>query len=80
MIEVAFEAGSSFRVVERTSLFTAPAAFAPVAAGVNVMDVAPGDERFLTARVITGILVSEAGLTLVLVQNFAEELRSRVPR
>ena len=80
MIEVAFEAGSSFRVLERTTLFTMPAAFAPSIAGNNVMDIAPGDDRFLTGRNLTGNLAAASDLSLVLVQNFAEELRRRMPR
>jgi Tol biopolymer transport system component len=80
MVEVAFEAGASFRVQERTSLYRAAPASAPVRAGNNVIDVAPGDERFLTGRMLTGNLVGVGQLTLVLVQNFAEELRRRMPR
>jgi Tol biopolymer transport system component len=80
MVEVAFEADAGFRVLERTSLYTAAPASAPVRAGINVLDVAPGDERFLTARMLTGNLVGFGQLRLVLVQNFAEELRRRVPR
>jgi hypothetical protein len=80
MVEVAFDAGSSFRVLERTILYTLPAAVAPAPGGTNVMDVAPGDDRFLAGRSIAGNLLGADDLTLVLVQNFAEELRSRFPR
>jgi serine/threonine-protein kinase len=79
LIEVAFDGAATFRVLERTRLFTLTTQFlAPPNPGVNVIDVAPGDDRFLLGRGLTGNLQATGELSLVLVQNFAEELRRRL--
>jgi serine/threonine-protein kinase len=76
MVAVRFESGSRFRVTGRTELFRIPPGSPPL--GVSVIDIAP-DNRFLMARNLTAAVVSGPA-SVVLVQNFSEELKRLVPR
>jgi hypothetical protein len=77
------ETETGFRVVQRQVLFT----LTPELIGYSIgdggddfYDVAPGDERFLMGRLVTGDGAQrDARPRLILVQNWTEELERRVP-
>ncbi|HUP51440.1 MAG TPA: protein kinase [Longimicrobiales bacterium] len=72
-----------FRVVERQVLFTLTPdliGYSIGDGGDHFYDVAPGDERFLMGRLVTGDAAQrDARPRLILVQNWTEELERRVP-
>ena len=70
---------ASGQVLTRESLFTIPAGY-EVASGSTFYDISRDGDRFLMARLYTGASEDdEAVARFVLVQNFFEELRQRVP-
>ena len=71
-------------MVGRERLFPIPAAFVGVPSPVATnYDITSDDERFLMARRYQGDAQEEGGAPepprLILVQNFFEELKARVP-
>ena len=74
------ETDPSFQVGAKETLFTLPAGY-PSAAPLAVYDIAPDDQRFLMVRPYQGDSQEEAGSPSrpILVQNFFEELKARVP-
>jgi serine/threonine-protein kinase len=79
MVSVRFTTTSGFRATSRATLFAIPKNVL-ITQGVSTIDVA-ADGRFLMGRNIE--VPDSAGANapkLVLVKNFAEELRPRVPR
>jgi serine/threonine-protein kinase len=80
LIAVRFDASTTFRVTAQETLFPIPNGYAR--AGNNTIDVTPDGERFLMGRFRTagGTSGELDAPRLVLVQNFSEELRRRVPR
>jgi len=79
MVAVRFDAGTSFRVTARDVLFPIPAEFVRTI-GSTTIDVAPDGERFLMGRSLEAVSDEGDAPRMVLVQNFSEELRRRVPR
>jgi len=77
LVAVQIDTGSDFRVVATETLFTVPTdIYLGVAA--DPYDVASDGQRFLMARLYSSG-PEGAGPTYVLVQNFFEELKERVP-
>jgi len=74
MMAAPIAAGSAFEWGEPRPLFSA-AGFASAENG-RMYDVAPGDQRFLMLRALPDSTPSQ----VVVVQNFFEELRRKVPR
>jgi serine/threonine-protein kinase len=81
MVVARFEDRGGFRVTSTETLFTIPTEFIQ-GAGNNGIDLAPDGQRFLMARAMSAgtDAVEENQPRLILVQNFSEELRQRVPR
>jgi serine/threonine-protein kinase len=79
LVAAQIETTPSFRVVEHEALFRFPAGVVPqVVKGWYDVDL--GDERFLMARPAQfGTDESESRVELILVENFLEELKVRVP-
>ena len=72
--------GGTFQRRSVTPLFEFPATFILPRAHASDYDVAPGDERFLMARRYEDAAEQEAASsTFILVNNFFEELKERVP-
>ena len=77
LVAVQIDTGSDFRVVATETLFAVPTdIFLPGAA--DPYDVASDGQRFLMARLYSSG-PEGAGPTYVLVQNFFEALKARVP-
>lgn len=76
LVALEYEAGSTFRVVDRRTLFTIPLDVR-MSAGGGFYDVSPDDRRFLMAR-FAGSVPGPAPHPVVIVQNFLEELKTRV--
>jgi serine/threonine-protein kinase len=76
---VSFDTNSDFRVTSQQTLFQIPAEYV-IGSGTNTIDVAADSERFLMGRSLPDEGDAVAGPRLVLVHNFSEELRRRVPR
>ena len=76
MMVARFAASTSFTVTGVNRLFTL--AGAPGVNGGFLYDVSPDGQRFLTLDIISGRARS-TGERVVLVQNFADELRQRLP-
>ena len=76
------ETASEFRVLERQVLFTLGTDYLGYGGladgGDDFYDVEPGGQRFLMGRAV-GAVNEENRSRLILVQNFFEELRQRVP-
>ena len=73
------ETEPGFQIGEKETLFTIPPDYlgGPVD---NLYDIAPDDQRFLMARAYQGDAQGEDGSSpFILVQNFFEELKARVP-
>jgi len=81
LVVARFDERTGFRVMSTERLFTLPSEVFQ-AGGSNWIDVAPDGQRFLVGRTLnTGADADEENQArLVLVQNFVEELRRRVPR
>jgi len=76
---VRFETESGFRVLGSEVLFPIPPGF-DLAQVAGLYDVAPDDQLFLMARVYAGGAgQGRSEPEVILVQNFHEELRERVP-
>ena len=75
---IALEGG--FRVLGQETLCSIPAGVLSTNGNVNFYDVAPGAERFLMGRQYQAGVGEDEGPKMILVQNFSEELRARVPR
>jgi len=77
------ETTSDFQVLDREVLFTLTPeliGYSTGDGGDDFYDVAPGDQRFLMGRLVNdGAEESQDLQRLVLVQNFFEELKRRVP-
>jgi serine/threonine-protein kinase len=79
LVAAQIETLPSFRVVSQQSLFRFPAGLAPVIVR-GWYDVSPDDQRFLMARPVQfGGDDEGSQIELILVQNFFEELKARVP-
>ena len=78
MIAAQIETDSEFRVLAREVLFTLGPGYVTGDGGDDFYDVAPDDQRFLMGR-LTGTVGSGGDAKYVLVQNFFEELKARVP-
>jgi serine/threonine-protein kinase len=78
VVAVRFDVSSGFRVTARQVLFAIPDGYLR-AIGNNGIDVSADGERFLMGRSLTATGAEGDAPRLVLVQNFAEELRRRVP-
>lgn len=76
LVAVEYEATSAFKVVGRRTLFTIPLDVR-MSAGGGFYDVSPDDRRFLMAR-FAGSVPGPTPHPVVVVQNFFEELRTRV--
>ena len=73
------ETEPGFQIGEKETLFTIPPDYlgGPVD---NLYDITSDDQQFLMARVYQGDAQERAALSpFVLVQNFFEELKARVP-
>ena len=80
LVAVSIETEPDFRVLSQEALFSVPEGTL-LSPSVNFYDVAPGDERFLMGRAFqAGGAEGSGGPSLVLVQNFFEELKARVVR
>jgi serine/threonine-protein kinase len=77
LVAVDVETASGFRAGRPRSLFAIPPDWRSWIDTGLYFDVAPGDERFIAMRRIGAS--DEAGPWTVLVNNFFEELKSRVP-
>ncbi len=77
LVAAQIETTREFRVVEQETLFTIPPEYY-VSDGTNFYDVALDDQRFLMGRRLEGAL-GEGAPNLILVQNFFEWLKERVP-
>jgi len=74
-----FDVGSSGSPVgEKETLFTLPLGYS-VSTVNTVFGVAPGDQRFLMARIYRDETQERPDSPFVLVNNFFEELKERVP-
>jgi hypothetical protein len=78
MVAAQIETTPAFRVVEEETLFTIPPNY-HAAVGQDFYDVALDDQRFLMARRLEGDALGGGAPNLILVQNFFEELKERVP-
>lgn len=78
VVAVQTDTVSGFDVVGRQTLFTVPEGFLFSTEG-GYYDVAPNDQRFLMARAYQGEAQEGAGPRFILVQNFFEVLKDRVP-
>jgi serine/threonine-protein kinase len=78
LVAVRFDASTGFRVTSQERLFEIPPSHV-LWVGLNTVDVTPDGERFLMGR-STLSDGSSGGPRVVLVHNFFEELRRRVPR
>ncbi len=78
MVAAQIETIPSFRVVERETLFTIPPEYY-VNAGTDFYDVALDDQRFLMGRRLEVEALGTGAQKLIIIQNFFEELRERVP-
>jgi len=76
LVAAEVEADSVFRVLRRETLFDASGYF--LAAGTDLLDIGPDDERFLMLRAAG--LVGETGGAgrFILVMNWSEVLRERL--
>jgi len=77
MMAASFQTEPAFRVTGRTALFRLPAG-SVVNPGNNTVSIAPDDQRFLVGRRYEPETIGEAPM-FVLVENFFDELRRRVP-
>ena len=77
LVAAQIETDSGFRVGAQETLFTIPQEYS-VAAGTDFYDITSDDQRFLMARPYQGGDEEEVTSSLVLVQNFFEELKERV--
>jgi hypothetical protein len=67
-------------VTSQATLFPLPAGIVR-GQGTSTIDVTPDGQRFLMGRSLAAASADDANAPrLVLVKNFAEELRQRVPR
>ena len=83
LIAAEVETDQEFRVLQRETLFTLAtgsiaAGLLLHAAGADLYDVAPDDQRFLMLRVALAPSSTDDPGRFILVQNFFEELRERV--
>jgi len=76
VIALSYQTEPAFRVTDRSVLFSLPEG-ALVAAANNSISLSPDDQRFLIG--MDYVAPSEQTPTFVLVENFLEELRRRVP-
>lgn len=79
MVAVRFDASAEFRVTARDVLFAIPTGYVR-GVGNSSIDIAPDGQRFLMGRSLRGPVSEGEAPRMVLVQNFSEELRRRVPR
>jgi serine/threonine-protein kinase len=81
LVAVRFTTTQGFRVTAQATLFPIPPGIVR-AQGANTIDVTPDGQRFLMGRSLTaaGSTDDADAPRLVLMKNFAEELRQRVPR
>jgi len=77
LVAAAVETVSGFRVLERETLFTLGAEYF-VPPGSDSYDIAPDDQRFLMIRVAGLGGDPVADISVILVQNWFEELRQRL--
>ena len=81
LIAAEFETDPGFRVVQRETLFTAGPEYrlGGLTGGSDFYDIAPDDQRFLMGRFAGTAALSGDSQSIILVQNFFEELRQVVP-
>ena len=77
MVSARVETASGFRVVGREALFELGATYLS-GAGTDFYDITLDDQQFLMGRAYEGGEGAQDTRTLVLVQNFTEELKQRV--
>ncbi len=76
MVVAQIQTGADFAVMDRSVLFALdPALLFRQNEQYALYDVAPDDQRFLMLRAVS---FQEAGPELILVENFDEELRTKV--
>ena len=78
MIAAQIQTAPGFRVVEEETLFTIPPEYY-TGVGANYYDVALDDQRFLMGRRLESDALGADAQKLIIVQNFFEELKERVP-
>ena len=76
LVAAEVEADSVFRVLRRETLFDASGYF--LAAGTDLLDIGPDDERFLMLRIAGVSGDTGSGGRFILVTNWFEELRQRM--
>ena len=81
LIAVEIETDPGIRVVQRETLFTVGPEYrlGGLSGGSDFYDIAPDDQRFLMGRFAGTAALSGESRRFILVQNFFEELRERVP-
>ena len=77
LIAARVETASSFRVLERETLFPLETA-AIVGPGARLHDISPDDQRFLMIRLALGAGGAAGETRFILVENWFEEMRGRV--
>ena len=77
LVAAEIETASAFGVLERETLFILGSEYI-VTEGADFYDIAPDDQRFLMARLASG-LSGSADDRFILVTNWFEELKARVP-
>jgi serine/threonine-protein kinase len=81
LVSVRFETGSAFRPTSHQPLFEIPPDYS-FGAGITTIDIAPDGQRFLMGRSagVGGADPAILASRIVVVFNFDDELRRRVPR
>ena len=75
LVAVEIETSAGFRMLSRQTLFAIPPGYVTNQIDTGWYDITPDDQRFLMFRHVPG----SANVDFVLVNNFLEELRERVP-
>ena len=80
LVAASIELDGGFRLLGQETLFSIPARVISDNGSVNFYDVAPGAARFLMGRGYQAGVGEDERPKMILVQNFSEELKARVPR
>ena len=78
MVAAQIETTQGLRAVEQETLFTIPAEYL-TGVGADFYDITLDDQRFLMGRFLDGNALDASAQNLIMVQNFFEELKERVP-
>ena len=78
LVAAGVEADSVFRILQRETLFTIGSEYL-LLEGIDFHDIRPDDEQFLMVRAAVVSGESNGDTRFILVQNFFEELKERVP-